>query len=292
MSKRAGKGIKVRRDQIEDLDGTGLDILAKWSGDMGAYMAYWPQKRMAQLLLNGAATDGSAASYDGKPFFADAANAHPLNPYAPNRGTYLNWFHGSASGAQPGALPIDDSVSVETALANLGKVIAAIKGIKMPNGEDPRFLSPVGLIVPPRMVPRAQQLTNAKFIAQAASNSGAGSGDVEALIRNWGLAEPIEADELAGTTSYTFTAPNGAKKTVTGSDTTYYVVCRELTTTQLGSLVYVERKPFKITYYTGDSGGTGMDAILDRANAFEYHCQGRNVSQYGHPYGLFRIDSI
>lgn len=290
VSKRSGKGLKVQRDQIEDLDGTGLDILAKWSGDMGAYMAYWPQKRMSQLILNGAATDGSAAGYDGNPFFSDNTNPHPLNPYAPAVGSFANWLHGAASGSYPGGLAIDDSVTVDVALTNLGKAIAFVKGIKMPNGQDPRFLQAVGILAPPRMTPRVAQLTKARFIAQAAA-SGGGAGDIEAILSTWGMAEPIEVDEFAASTSYSFTAPNGARKTVTGSDTTWYLVLREMTSTMLGGLVYVDRKPFKITYYTGDSGGTGLDAILDRQNELEYHCQGRNVAQYGHPYALLRIDN-
>lgn len=304
---RHGKGIKVHRDQIEDLDGTGLNTLADWSMQIGAQMAYYPQKLFSQLILNGANTDGSANAYDTVPFFADntarniggnSVKGHPYNPYRTNLGGYSNWCKGAASGAYPGALAIDDSVPVDTALINLGKAIAHVATAKMPNGVDPRFLTPSFIIAPPRMAPRVRQLTDAKYIAQAAS-SGGGSGDVAALISGWGLGTPVIANELGASVSYNYNAPfmgsggNSSFKaeSVTGSDTTWYLVCEEMASTQLGGLLYVMRKPFKVNYYTGDSGGTAMSAELDRTNEFEYHCQGRMAAQYGHPYSIFRFDN-
>jgi hypothetical protein len=275
-SLNAGTGLKLDKNQLTDLDGNGIDASAKWSSDIGAYMAYWPQKQTAKLILNGE----TGLAYDGQPFFS---SAHPYNPFNAALGTFKNVFTGGASGAYPGACPIDDSVSVEVALNNLAKAIAYIETIKMPNGEDPRFLKVVGIACPPRMAPRVQQLTNAKFIAQAAS-SGGGSGDVEAMIKNWGMAEPIKVTEFGAN----FTYPLEDGTSVTGSDTTYYLICQELSSTQLGGVVYVEREAFQITYYTGSNGSTGIDAYLDRAREFEWHCQGRNVAAYGHPYTLFK----
>lgn len=303
---RHGKGIKVHRDQIEDLNGTGLNVLADWSMQIGVQMAYYPQKLMSQLLLNGANTDGSANAYDGVPFFADntsntiggvSVKGHPYNPYRPSLGGYQNWLHGSPSGAYPGALPIDDSVSVDVALQNLGKAIAYISTNKMPNGVDPRFLTPAFIIAPPRMAPRVRQLLDAKFIAQTAG-SGAGSADVVALISGWNLGTPIIAQELGASVTYNakmpFMASGGnvqfKSEAVTGSDTTYYIVCQEMSSTMLGGLLFINRKPFAVTYYTGDNGGTAMSAELDRTNEFEYHCQGRMAAQYGHPYSIYRFD--
>jgi hypothetical protein len=37
-----------------------------------------------------------------------------------------------------------------------------------------------------------------------------------------------------------------------------------MSATQMGAFVYYDREPFKITYYTGNGGGTGVDANLDR----------------------------
>lgn len=322
---RHGKGIKVQRDQIEDLDGTGLNILGEWSKQIGGDMAYYPQRLAAQMLLNGANTDGSANAYDGVPFFADTTTnsiggqtvaGHPYNPYNPSLGGYQNWCHGSPStvtqpnGATlsyPGALPIDYSVSVDVALQNLGKAISWISANRMPNGVDPRFLEPAYVIAPPQLAPRLRQLMDAKFIAQAAS-SGGGSGDVKALIEGWGMGTPVIAQEIGAATTYfakipfipTTAGANGTpgsggvsfkSETVTGSDTTWYIVCKENQTSTLGGLLYVLRKPFKVTYYTGDSGGTGMTETLDRANEFEYHCQGRMAVQFGHPYAIYRFDA-
>lgn len=265
-SKYAGAGLKLRRAQIEDLDGNGLEAGGKWSGDIGAYMGYWPQKSLIYLVKNGHSSGFN--SYDGVPFFSAS---HPINPFNTSYGTFSNIFTGAASGSYPGACSIDDSVSLDVALVNLAKIVAYIRSIKMPNGEDPRFLRPVSLVVPPRMQVRAVQLTNAKFIAQAASG-GAGSADIEAVIASLGFLQPIVADELAGFES----------------DTTFFIGCEEVNSTQLGAFVYVDREPFKITYYTGAGGGTGVDAILDRADELEWHCKGRNVAGYGHPYAFFK----
>lgn len=268
--KAAAAGLKMERFKLEDLDGGGVDIASKWATDIGAYMAYWPQKKLAELIKNGE-TD---KSYDGVSFFNAA---HPVNPGDTSLGTYQNIFTGAASGAYPGALPIDDSVPLETAFVNLAKAIAYVRSIKMPNGEDPRFLRPVGILAPPRMEQRIAQLLNAKFIAQAAAGgSGAsGSGDVEAVIKTFSAVTPQVADELG--------AGFG------GSDTTWYLACEEIGGGQnLGSFLYLDREPFKITYYTGQGGGNGVDAVLDRADELEWHCKGRNVAGYGHPFMFFK----
>jgi hypothetical protein len=296
-----GKGITVQRDQIEDLDGTGLNQLSKWSENIGNETAYYPQRLMAQLVLNGAATNGSANAYDGVPFFTDESNLHPLNPFNPAIGGYANWLHGAANATTgyPGALKIDSSVTTDVAVDNLGLAIAYIASLKMPNGIDPRFLTPLYIMGPPRLAPRMRQITDAKFIAQAAA-AGGGSADVIALIEGWGLGTPVVVQEFAKSTNYSFKQPfvqaatgnvSYADVTASGSDTTWYIVCQEMQTTQLGGLLYVTRKPFKVNYYTGDAGGTGLDAVLDRADEFEYHVKGRMSAQYGHPYTIFRIDA-
>lgn len=276
---RAAAGLKLLRDQIEDLDGGGLELASKWSADIGAYMAYWPQKQVVSLMKNGH-TSSIVSGYDALAFFA---NNHPLNPFDTGAGTYANIFTGAASSTPstdpndagyPGGVAIDTSVSAETALDNLSKIYAYIRSIRMPNGEDPRFLRPKHLIVPPRLLARANQLTNAKFLASVAGSGAAqgGSSDVEALIRSLGVTDPVEAAEFAGFES----------------DTTFFIGCEELSASQLGAVVYVDREPFTITYYTGQGGGTGVDANLDRANELEWHCQGRNVTGPGHPYLLFK----
>lgn len=304
-----GKGLIIQRDQLEDLDGTGLDQAAKWSDNIGNETAYYPQVLSTQLILNGSNTDGSANAYDGVPFFVGNTTStigglsvvgHPYNPYNPSLGGYANWLTGAASGAYPGACPIDDvNTTPDVALYNLGKAIAYIQSVKQSNGRDPRFLRVEAIVAPPRMAPRLRELLNAKFLAQAAA-SGGGSGDVAALISGWGLGTPIIAHEFGSSFSYSFNQPfvqassgniSYLPETVTGSDNTYYIICQEMRTTQLGGLLLVLRKPFKVNYYTGDSGGTAMSADLDRRDEFEYHCKGRMSAQYGHPFSIFKCSA-
>lgn len=298
-----GKGLLIQRDQFEDLDGTGLNQAAVWSANIGNETAYYPQRLMAQLLLNGAATDGSANAYDGVPFFTPPSAPHYNNPYdkgasASGTNSYANLLTSSAapSGfpAYPGALDISDAVTVDVALKNLGKAIAYIASLKMPNNQDPRFLSPKFIGCAPAMAPRLRELTNAKIIAQAAA-SGGGGADVEALIRGWELGEPIVMPELGASTSYSYDMPFVQSATgnvtslpvsATGSDTDWYIFCEESMLGDLGGLLYVNRKPFEVKYFTGDSGS---NVDLDRIDQFEYHCKGRMSAQYGHPYTVFKI---
>jgi len=303
---RHGKGIEVQRDQLEDLDGTGLNALAKWSENIGNETAYYPQRLGAQLLLNGANTDGSANAYDGVPFFADASNPHPVNPFDLSKGYYANWCHGSSSNAlvkgYPGALPIHSygsgNVTADVAYQNYAQALACIQSVRMPNGVDPRFLTPRYICGPQALAPRLSMLTDAKFIAAAAA-SGGGSLDVSGFIQRYGLGEPLIIQEISAATSYSSAMPfvntggvsTWLNETMTGSDTTWYIVCQEMQTTQLGGLLLVQRKPFKVNYYTGDSGGTAMSMELDRMNKFEYHVQGRMAPAYGHPYTIFRFDA-
>ncbi len=265
----AGAGFRVRKQQLEDLDGNGVDLASEWSRQIGAYMAYWPQKQLTALLKNGASAGFN--SYDGVPYFS---NAHLYRE--DKTSTYANIFTGAAASTPstdlndagyPGAIVLDDSVTLDVALANLSKAIAYIKSIRMPNLEDPRFLRPVALVGPPKMQNRLVQLTSAKFIAQAAA-SGGGSGDVEKLVAALGFSEPVIADELSGFES----------------ETTCFLFCEQMTSNALGAFVYVEREPFKI-----DSYGPQDDIQLARAQEFEWHCTGRNIASYGHPFLCFKL---
>jgi hypothetical protein len=268
-SKFAGAGLKLTKAQLEDTDGGGMDLASSWSADIGSYMSYWPQKQVTYFMKN-AHTASLFTGYDGKAYFA---TDHPVNPFNQQAGTYQNIFTGApiaASGstpAYPGACPIDKSVATtDVALDNLGAIMSYIASIKMPNGEDPRYLRPRAIYCSPRMFPRVVQLTSAKFLAQTAG-SGAGSGDVEALIKALGFATPTMVDELAGFES----------------DTTFFVGCEQISSTQLGAVIYTQREPFAINYY-----GTVDQAQLGRANELEWQCRGRNIVSAGHPYLLFK----
>ena len=130
-NKFSGAGLKLKRAQLEDTDGGGMELSAQWSADIGAYMAYWPQKQAAHLLKNGHDA-AQYTTYDQKAFFAAD---HPYNPFKLSAGTFSNILTGAANPptGYPGACPIDDSIKIEDALVNLGKVVAwiATRPLKM-----------------------------------------------------------------------------------------------------------------------------------------------------------------
>jgi phage major head subunit gpT-like protein len=256
----AAAGLKIKKEQFEDVDGNGIDYATHWSRQMGAYAAYWPQKMVARSIL------ANGLTYDGQAMFSAA---HPVNPFNVAAGTFANIFTGAAAGAYPGAVPIDGSVTVETAVANIAKAIAYVASIKMPNGEDPRFLQLAQIIVPPALVARAQQITNAKFIAQAINANSGGSGDIEAVVRNFGLGQPIEAAELGSAFG--------------GDDKTYYLAMEEITNNELGAFAYINRDPFSVLYY-----GPQNSAQLARIREYQWLTEGRNSVLNGHPYLLFK----
>lgn len=257
-AKTAGKGLRLRRSQVEDLDGNGVKLAAEWSAQMGAQHGYWPQRKIAELLKDGE----TGTAYDSKAFFA---TDHPVNPYDPGAGTYSNLFVGAN-------YRIDEGVSAEVAVRNLGRVYAAIAAITMPDGVTPRFLRPAAILCSPTLFPRAFQITSAKFIAAAAS-AGGGSADIAGLITRLGYGQPVQADELEGFED----------------GTSYFVAVEQIAGSELGALAYVDREPFSIRYYTGRGGGTGVDAVLDRADVLEWHTSGRNVAGYGHPFLLIKV---
>lgn len=252
----ATAGLELDRDQMEDLDGNGVTLAGEWARGMGAYAAYWPQKQVA------AAIKANPTTYDALSFFN---GSHLVNPFRPELGTYSN-IHTAGSGA--GAVPIDASVTVEVALANLQKVIANLATIPLANGEDPRGLRVSRLIVPPALFARAVQLTDAKFIAQAATG-GAGSGDVAATIAAMGLGFPTQADELAAAFG--------------GSDTDYYIATTEITGNNLGAFTYVNRSPFQMMMH-----GPMTSADLMRIERLQWKTRGRNTVGAGHPFLLHK----
>lgn len=260
----SGDGFKLRREQIEDVDGVGPNLAAEWSSQIGAQMAYWPQQQVADFLKS-AHDITQVRAYDKKAFFA---TDHPLNPYKANAGTYANVFTGAPNGNYPGALPIDESVPVETALSNLQKLFGYIASIKMPNGKQPRYLRPKYILTPPMLTFRAVQLTQAKFLAQATAGGGAAPSDVEAIIKALGLALPAQADELGGFED----------------DRTYFVIAEQASQSALGGVVYLNREPYRIHYY-----GPMTDAELNRKDELEWHCKGRNSIVPGHPFLIFKV---
>lgn len=264
----AGAGMKLTKEQLEDVfngipGGEGLELAGKWSRSIGVQAAYWPQNQVADAIRQGEAAD--SLTYDGKPFFA---TDHFVNGVDAGDGTYANLLN--AASLPGGTLaPIDDSVTLDVAAKNFGRVAAYMASIKMPNGRDPRKLRPVAVIHPPAMATRVSQLMGADFIAHAAS-SGGGSADHKPVLQKWGLAPPIQADELGAAFG--------------GSDVDYYVVAAGIDRNELGALVYVNREPFNVIMH-----GPLTDAQLARMREFQWLTGGRNVVGYGHPYLLFKV---
>jgi phage major head subunit gpT-like protein len=270
----ASAGLKIPKVKLEDIDnngiegGEGIKQATAWVRQITAKSAYWPQQQVMAAIRNG--DQAGFTTYDGKKFF-DAA--HPNNVFDSGAGTFTNLLTGAASGVFPGACPIDASVTLDVAFVNLYKAINYIEGsLLMPDGVSPRFLKVNGLWVPSALKMRAQQILNARVIPQAATG-GAGSADVEAIIRNWGLGEPNVGIELGAAFA-------------NGSDTSYYLTAEGLTSDDLGAITYLEREPFGIVYNTGIT-----DAELQRANDVQYTTRGRNGIGYGHPFLLFKVRS-
>lgn len=261
-NENAVAALKLKKEQLEDLDGNGVQLATHWSRQIGAKAAYWPQQVVAAAIL------ANPTGYDGVSFFNAS---HPVNPFDTATGTFANVFTGSASGSYPGALPIGGATTVEVALANLAKAVAYLGTLKMPDGVTPRMLRLAGLLVPPALMARAVQLTSAETLVQSAA-SGALTGDVRGVLSYLSLGVPIMARELGAAFG--------------GSDTSYYLLVEEITSDELGAFTYVEREAFNVNYH-----GPMTDAELAKYREFEWTCEGRNTVGAGHPYLMFRADA-
>lgn len=275
----ASAGLKIKRKDLEDViggipGGKGMDQAAAWARQIGALITYWPQKEVARLIR------ANPTAYDDKALFAID---HPVNPFLPAAGTYANLI--TAAVLDDAGLGSDepcihqfgtDAVDVDTALANISRVMAYVATIKQANGKDPRNLTPEGLLVPPSMRSRVQQLTKAKFIAQA-TGSGGGSGDVESVIADMNLGVPAIAPELGASFGSSATGDG------VGSDTDWYIrVSGE--GEEMAAVAWVNREPFRVTALTGET-----DAELMTAREFLWEAMARNVAGPGHPYQLIKV---
>jgi len=261
----ATKGHRINRNQFEDYDGNGVNSATEWARQIAGRFAYWPQEQTANLIKSGT----TALAFDGKALFAVD---HPNHIFDSTAGVYCNWFKGSASGVQPGACPIDETnaATVDIAINNLSRAIAAVAQVPMANGQIPRNLKVKKLLYPSKLATRATLVTDAKFIAMAAA-SGGGSGDISGLISRWGI-EPVEAPELGAAFG--------------GSDTSFYLVAEQALSSQLGAIVYGVRNPFRIVYNDGIT-----DAQLQIDNGLQWIARGENITAPGMPYLIYRVDA-
>lgn len=251
----ANSGLKLLRSQMEDTDGKGLELGSAWVRQATLKGAYWPQKQIANLIINGTGT--TRLAYDRLSFFNAA---HPYNPKNSSAGTFSNII------TSVGIAGSSDA----TDFAHLQTVASTIAQIKQANGVDPRHLQPRSILASSILYPRIAKLLDAKFIGGTV-----GSTDISGHLQSLGFGRVVHAPELNALNSgNTYIVMAGAPG----------VPVNELS----AGFAYIERQPFGINYYTGSGGGDAyVDAILNRANEIEYHIQGRNVAGYGHPFACF-----
>ena len=271
-----GERLVLDLNSFEDLDGGGIDALTEWTEQVSADSAHYPQRQIEALLTNGTAASTADMTYDGSVFFSVD---HPLNPKTGKvKGTFANYFTGTAGSggcpstdanrdAYPGAVPIDESVAFETAWLNLRKIYGYIASIRQANNIQPRFLSPWAIKCHPTMAPRVNSLLQAKFasFSNSSTTTGGGSTDIQGQLTELGYVKVLKAPEMP-------------------ADGRYQVIASQVQSSQLGAIVWVERKPFAIqTFWPTD----GKNADLARRNQMEAHCRARNVAGYGKPELIF-----
>lgn len=266
-------GAEFEENEFTDKDGHGIDGAAEWAAQVGADIAYFPQREVIALLLHGE----TGLAYDGKAMFA---TDHPNHPLVSTSGTYSNLFAGAAYDVTP-TYTLDDAIN------KLSVIKAAITAIKMPNGVDPRFLNVAGILCPPAMTGRLTQLTQSKFIASASSGAGGGTTDVEAYIRQQGFGPVLELAELGASQSYDIeNADTGVVTTVTGSDTAFYILAKEASQSEIGPMMWLEREPVMVQAFNRFNNG---GAEYAEKRIMRWLAQGRAGAAFGLPYHIFKV---
>ncbi len=97
-----------------------------------------------------------------------------------------------------------------------------------------------------------------------------GSGDVEGIVRNWGLQTPVEGAELAVEFG--------------GNDKDCYIICQDIVSGELGGFIYSVREDFEIINHMPTT-----DAELARTQELQWTAMGRNVVTPGHPFAIFKM---
>lgn len=172
-NERSGNGLILTNDQVRDghmlVAGQKmplLDVASKWAADQGASAAYWPERKLFELLGEGK----TLKAYDDVVFFS---NQHPINLLEPAGAKYTNLHQGNLN------------------QESFAAVRATIRGMRGPN-KTLRRLRPVGVVVPPEGLLAALQLFESKLIGDAKATT------VENVLVNWGIRDIIEAPEMAG----------------------------------------------------------------------------------------------
>lgn len=276
-------GVEFRENQFTDLDGQGVDLMSKWYADMGAEIAYYPQRELAALMLYGE----TGLCYDGKAFFA---SDHPVHPKDSSKGTFANLIVPGTVGGTP--LNLDSSQPVEVRLEAITAIKQYLSTIKTPSG-DFRKLKIRALLIPPALGANVAQLQGAKFIAQSTTGAGSGSADIEKIVAYHGLGTPIEMDEIGASASYQVRMidPDDESETtatVTGSNTNYYVLAEEAAgvSTEIPGMIWLEREPVSIQMFNRFNAG-GLEAA--KARKIWALAHGRAGAQFGLPHFIFKV---
>ena len=272
-----GARIVLSMNDFTDTDKNGLDVLKSWVTQVSAESAYFPQEQLASLMLAGSAAGSAVSTYDAANFFS---TGHPYNPNAPKNGYFANIFTGTAGTAganakdpnkanYPGAVPVGTSVTLDLALANLVRVFGYIAGIKQANGRQPRRLRPWAILSPSTLYARINAALDSGFVGGATGGLGGGSGASEfrGQIQKLGFVKNFLAPEFDS-------EPNN-----------FYVIAKQVATSQLGGLVWSEREPVGINTYFPQSG---QNVDIARTNTCEGIARGRATPGYGHPFLVYK----
>lgn len=250
-TKYASAGFQVTRDQLEDVHngvvgGEAIELSEEWAQQVGAQQAYYPQQKVVDFLDDAE----SIVGYDQVPYFAANHKVHPLDP---TKGTYSNLL----TDAKYQIAPSDDS---EDILDSMREVFAYMASLKMPNGRQPRFLRPAGILCGPHIAPIVANAIDAKFIA-----AGNGTEDKTALVQKLGYALPIQADELSNFDGY-------------------YVIAKQMASSKIGALIQMTRRPFEMRTFAPMT----MQQ-LSQKEEYDYQVKGKQSISPGHPHFLFKV---
>lgn len=252
--------LQLKRSEFEDamagVGKDGINVAQEWAEQVGGAIAYWPQERAGEILRRGhlAESAGGFTAYDGKPFFA---SDHPVNPFALEHGTYSNIVANK---------PIDPSVTLDVAKANFADVCSHLGAIKMPHGESFRALRPRAILAPPKLATRAREVGG--LAAVPVLPADATIVDVADAANMAGFQLGVSVPELSGFED----------------ETTYFVACEQVGSSELGAIVHLEREPYAIQYH-----GRETSAELSRRDLIEWHVTGRNKIAPGHPFLLVKV---
>lgn len=162
---------------------------------LGEQAAKWPDYQIAAALLD------NIKGTDGLSFFN---NAHPIDLYAPSKGTFDN-----------------DYTSTPLNPTNLATVVHAMQSRRAQDG-TPLMVQPDTLIVPPALKYQAMSILNSSFIAPSTLGGVTQVGSSDNVLK--GYLNLVVLPELSAGMSFpTFDAEGNKVVSAGGSDTTWYV---------------------------------------------------------------------